>query len=128
MRYASGFPNGIAETADFGDAIGMTGARPAIDSSMWRQAAQPSNRPPAPSAPPRPAAPVVDAPGSAAATATGGAGSRNLFPSPDHAFQARSEEDAYGNRIQTIDMEAVDRMLTSTSHTVKGISGANGNC
>lgn len=133
VRYASAYVNGGAQTVDFGDSVTMTEARAGRDSSMSRQAAQASTRQPAPSAPPSPAATVVNAPGSAAATATGRAASGNPFPSPDPAFRARFEEDQQGNRIhnftsETIDMETVDRMLMSTSHIVKGISGANGNC
>lgn len=136
VRYASGFANGSAQTADFGDSISMNEARMAIGSSMSRPSVQPSTRRPASNAPPPSppaAAPVVNAPASAAATVAGPAPSGNPFPSPDPAFRARFEEDEYGNRIhsftsETIDMETVDRMLTSTSHIVKGISGANGNC
>ena len=134
-RYASEFANGGVATADFGDSVSMREARSVTGSRTSRQAAQPFAGPPAAKTrPPLPiAARVVNVSASAAATATERAASGHPFPSPDPAFQARFEEDQCGNRIhsftsETIDMQTVDRMLTSTSHIVKGLSGANGNC
>ena len=68
-----------------------------------------------------------------AGSSSAGPTPRGYAQFPDRAFHARYEQDMYGNRIdtytaETIDMETIDRMLTSTSHTVKGISGAIGNC
>lgn len=148
FRYASGFGTDGGHQLDHGDSVSFLEAHGGVARTMPEQAPRPSRPRRAPTA----AAPRVENTasfgsalvGTAAESVDGGpvnstaesvdsAPLDGFMPSPDPAFRARFEEDQYGNRVhtfthETIDMEAVDQMLLSTSHIVKGISSANGNC